>query len=100
MKIGIAVFVALFGTSVAAATEQSVIDHYNQSCISCHASGAANAPRAFNEDAWKPRLAKGADKLLVSIKHGLNAMPPKGMCRDCTDADFRALIVYMSTAQK
>ncbi len=85
---------------LAFAADQDVIDHYNRSCISCHASGAAKAPRAFNEADWKPRLAKGSDQLLLSIKHGLNAMPPKGMCMDCTDDDYKALIVYMSSAKK
>jgi len=78
------------------ATEQSTVDHYNRSCISCHASGVANAPKAFVESDWKPRLAKGVDVLLANVKKGINAMPPKGMCMDCTDADYRALIAYMS----
>ena len=82
------------------AADQDVVDHYNRSCIACHASGAAKAPRAFNETEWKPRLAKGMDQLLLNIKHGINAMPPKGMCMDCTDDDYKALIAYMSSAKK
>jgi len=35
--------------------------------------------------------------LLQSVNNGLNAMPPKGMCFDCSEADYRALIGYMST---
>jgi cytochrome c5 len=50
--------------------------------------------------AWAPRLAKGMEALLVSVNNGLNAMPPKGMCFDCTDADYTALIEYMSTPAK
>jgi cytochrome c5 len=30
----------------------------------------------------------------------MNAMPPRGMCNDCTDADYKALITYMSTPKK
>lgn len=84
---------------VAAAADQSVVDHYNKACVVCHASGVANAPKAFTDD-WKPRLAKGMDALLHSVKNGLNAMPPRGMCNDCTDADYKALIKYMSTPKK
>jgi len=91
---------AVFTMSLACATEQSVIDHYNRSCISCHASGAAKAPRSFVAAEWAPRMTKGVDQLVQSVKEGLNAMPPKGMCYDCTDADFKALIEYMSAAKK
>ena len=72
---------------------------YNQSCIACHASGAAGAPKKGDSVAWKPRLAKGMDTLLKHTKEGIKAMPPKGMCMDCTDAEFTALIKYMSAAK-
>jgi cytochrome c5 len=40
------------------------------------------------------------DALVASVNKGLNAMPPKGMCFDCTDADYAALIQYMSEPAK
>ena len=43
-----------------------------------------------------PRMAKGMEVLVASVNNGLNAMPPKGMCFDCTDADYTALIEYMA----
>ncbi len=92
-----AVLALVAGQAVAA--DKSIVDHYNRSCIACHASGAANAPKFGAAAEWAPRLAKGTDKLLVSIKSGLNAMPPKGMCNDCSDADYKALIKYMSTGK-
>ncbi|MDB6062345.1 MAG: sulfite reductase [Verrucomicrobiaceae bacterium] len=97
---GVLSFSLMLLSMAAAATDQDVIDHYNRSCISCHASGAAGAPRSFVEADWKPRLAKGPQQLLLSAKRGINAMPPKGMCFDCTDTDYAALIVYMSTPKK
>ena len=30
-----------------------------------------------------------------SVDKGMNAMPPKGMCFDCSADDFKALIEYM-----
>jgi cytochrome c5 len=72
---------------------------YNQSCIACHASGAAGAPKKGDSAAWAPRLAQGSDILLKHTKQGINAMPPKGMCMDCTDDEFKALIQYMSSAK-
>jgi cytochrome c5 len=72
---------------------------YNQSCIACHASGAAGAPKKGDAAAWAPRLAQGPETLLKHTKEGINAMPPKGMCMDCTDDEFKALIQYMSSAK-
>ncbi|HUH38797.1 MAG TPA: c-type cytochrome [Spongiibacteraceae bacterium] len=82
------------------ATDQAVIDRYNKTCIACHSSGAAGAPRTGDAEAWAPRLAKGMDELLKSTHNGLRGMPPKGLCFDCTDDEYRALIEYMSTPAK
>jgi len=38
--------------------------------------------------------------LVKAVNTGLNAMPPKGMCFDCSDEDYAALITYMSTPAK
>lgn len=72
------------------------MDKYNKSCAVCHASGAANAPKTGDAAAWEPRLAKGMDALVASVSTGMNAMPPKGMCFDCSDEDYKALIEYMA----
>ena len=69
---------------------------YDKSCKVCHAAGAAGAPKTGDVAAWEPRMAKGMDVLLASVNNGLNAMPPKGMCFDCSDADYTALIEYMA----
>lgn len=94
-KIVLAVSAAaiMFSISVNARDAQEL---YNKSCIACHASGAAGAPKTGDVAAWTPRLAKGMDKMVASAKTGINAMPPKGMCMDCTDAEFKALIQFMS----
>lgn len=72
------------------------MDKYNKSCAVCHNAGAAGAPKTGDAAAWAPKLEKGMDALVLSVKNGLNAMPPKGMCFDCTDADYTALIEYMA----
>ncbi|MCB1697958.1 MAG: cytochrome c5 family protein [Pseudomonadales bacterium] len=83
--------------SAATAFAQPDMAKYDKSCKVCHASGAAGAPKTGDAAAWEPRTAKGMEVLLVSVNKGLNAMPPKGMCFDCSDADYTALIEYMST---
>ena len=51
---------------------------YQTSCQACHATGAANAPKLGDKEAWAPRIATGIDALLASAIKGKNAMPPKG----------------------
>ncbi|MCS6181298.1 c-type cytochrome [Shewanella baltica] len=72
---------------------------FNKACTVCHSMGVAGAPKVHNAAEWEPRLAKGMDALLHSVKTGLNAMPPGGMCTDCTDEDYKAAIEFMSKAQ-
>jgi cytochrome c5 len=72
---------------------------YNKTCVACHASGAAGAPKTGAAEQWAPRLAKGMDTLVANAIKGVNAMPPKGMCFDCSEADMKALIEFMSKAQ-
>lgn len=85
---------------IVTAADQAVIDRYNKSCTFCHTAGVSNAPKTGVAEAWKPHMAKGMDKLVASVKNGFNAMPPRGMCTDCTDADYKALIEYMATPKK
>ena len=68
---------------------------YQRACQACHAAGIAGAPKMGDKDAWAPRLAKGNNALLLSVKNGLNAMPPKGACMSCTDEELQAAVVYM-----
>ena len=93
MKKLIAAVSVLFAAGAMAAPD---MDKYDKSCKVCHAAGAANAPKTGDVAAWEPRMAKGMDVLVASINNGLNAMPPKGMCYDCSDEDYKALIEYMA----
>ena len=86
--------------SAVSAFAQPDMAKYDKSCKVCHATGAAVAPKTGDAAAWEPRMAKGMDVLVASVNNGLNAMPPKGMCFDCSDADYAALITYMSTPAK
>ena len=72
---------------------------YAASCGACHAVGVAGAPAPGNAEAWAPRMAKGMEALVASVRNGLNAMPPGGLCNSCSDEDYAALITYMAAAQ-
>jgi cytochrome c5 len=69
---------------------------YQSSCFACHMSGAAGAPKTGDVAAWEPRLAKGMDALVASVKKGMGGMPPTGLCADCTDEEYKALIEFMA----
>ncbi len=87
---------ALVLASSFAYADRSVEELYPKSCTMCHAQAVAGAPKTGDAAAWQPRVdAKGIDGLVQSAKTGLNAMPPKGMCNDCTDGEFKALIEFM-----
>ena len=92
-------FAAVLVFCAAGAIAEPNMDKYNKSCAVCHNTGAANAPKTGDADAWAPRMEKGLDALVQSVNNGLNAMPPKGMCFDCTDDEYKALIEYMATAK-
>jgi cytochrome c5 len=85
----------LFNVS-AIAEEFDVAAKYAQTCAVCHNSGVAGAPKKGDSAAWKARLAKGEDALHASVKNGMGAMPATGLCSDCSDDQFKALIQYMS----
>ncbi|MBV1871349.1 MAG: c-type cytochrome [Gammaproteobacteria bacterium] len=69
---------------------------YKQTCFACHGTGAAGAPKMGDKAAWAPRTAQGMATMLASVKNGKNAMPPGGLCMDCSDDDYKALINFMS----
>jgi cytochrome c5 len=71
---------------------------YGASCKQCHANPAAGAPLTGDSLAWVPRLEKGMDTLLDHSINGFQGMPPLGLCMQCTEADFRALIEFMAAA--
>lgn len=64
-------------------------------CTICHQAGVAGAPKFESKEDWDPRMAKGLDALLQNVIHGLNAMPPKGTCMQCSDDALKATIEYM-----
>ncbi len=83
----------------ALAADQAVLDRYAKTCALCHGNGAAGAPKTGNAEQWAPRLKKGMDTLVENAKNGIGAMPPKGMCFDCSDAEYQALIEYMASGE-
>lgn len=67
-------------------------------CNACHGTGLLNAPKIGDTAAWKERADHqgGLDGILAKAITGVNAMPPKGTCADCSDDDLKAAIQKMS----
>lgn len=75
-------------------------DVYKTKCATCHATGAANAPKLGDAAGWAPRVAKGLDTLYGNAINGFNGMPAKGLCFDCSDDEIKAAVDYMVEGSK
>ena len=73
---------------------------YDTTCMVCHATGAAGAPKFGDKAAWAPRIKAGIDALHASALKGKGAMPPKGGNAALADADVTAAVDYMVAAAK
>lgn len=73
---------------------------YDTKCATCHATGAANAPKLGDVAAWAPRVTKGMSVLYTSAISGFNGMPAKGLCFDCSDDELKAAVDYMAENSK
>lgn len=71
---------------------------YNSACVTCHATGLAGAPTFGDAAAWAPKIEKGFDTMLTNAINGINAMPPKGTCMNCSEDEMRSVIEYMIDA--
>lgn len=73
---------------------------YKAVCASCHASGAAGAPKFGDVGAWSARLGKGYDGLLSSVIKGKGAMPARGGSSptDVSDYELGRAVVYLANS--
>ncbi|HEY8050489.1 MAG TPA: c-type cytochrome [Ramlibacter sp.] len=72
---------------------------FKSTCIACHGSGVAGAPKFGDKAAWAPRIQQGLDTLVQHAISGKGAMPPRGGS-SASDADMRAAVTYMVNAAK
>lgn len=89
-------FAAILMSTAVGAMADAPPPQYQTSCMACHAAGAAGAPKTHDQAAWEPRMTKGMPALVASVKNGLKAMPPTGLCATCTDEEYTALIEFMA----
>lgn len=69
---------------------------YTSTCVACHGSGAAGAPKFGDASAWSARIAQGYDTLLDHALKGIRGMPAKGGNADLDDVEIARAVVYMA----
>jgi cytochrome c5 len=73
---------------------------YDSTCVACHGTGVAGAPKAGDKAAWAPRLKAGMDALYASALKGKGAMPIKGGNMSLGDPDIKAAVDYLAGLAK
>jgi cytochrome c5 len=73
---------------------------FETTCVVCHGTGVAGAPKAGDKAAWAPRLKQGMPALYHAAIHGLNAMPARGGNPAYTDAQMKAAVDYLTSLAK
>ena len=69
---------------------------YDYACKTCHDRTTQGAPLPDDEIEWGLRARKGMKVLMQHVKEGYKGlMPEKGGCRNCSDDELRAGIMYM-----
>ncbi len=95
LVVGLAASLAFASLAFSADNMAKAKKVYDAKCAVCHASGVAGAPKLGDKDTWKPRIAKGMDKLYLTAQKGVGAMPPMGGCKTCTGGAVNAAVDYM-----
>ena len=70
-------------------------DVFKAQCTTCHATGAAGAPKFGDASAWGPRIAKGFHALVQSALKGKGAMPAQAG-GDFDDVEIARGVAYMA----
>lgn len=74
---------------------EQIVQHF---CANCHAVKpliSLGAPRIGNKADWLTRVNQGLETLFKHTTDGHNAMPPRGGCFECSDAQLKMAIHAM-----
>lgn len=84
------------GGADAVATQRTGETVFQQACFACHGTGLYGAPVVGDAYDWQDRLSKGLPVLLENTLQGMNNMPPRGACADCSDTEIEAAVRYLT----
>ena len=94
MRFNTYIIALLAGLSVPSicSAERSADKIFTAYCFACHGTGWEDAPVIGDSFAWTERREKGLEILLRNTLEGVNAMPAKGACTDCSDEELLSVI--------
>jgi cytochrome c5 len=95
MKNGLLFLIALTSFGGVTPAFSNGVKTYQQVCLACHASGAANAPKTGDKARWAPLIAEGQVILTAHGYVGVRAMPAKGGKPDLSVEDFSEAVNHM-----
>jgi cytochrome c5 len=76
---------------------------FDSTCVACHGTGVAGAPKFGDKAAWAPRIQQGSPTLYEHAIKGFQGhagvMPPKGGS-SASDDEVKAAVDYMVNAAK
>jgi cytochrome c5 len=74
---------------------------YEYRCKGCHGRNTQGAPLPGDRDEWRQRAKHGMEVLMIHTVRGYKEglMPPRGGCRNCSDAELKAAVLYMMNAE-
>jgi cytochrome c5 len=84
------------GTAGAVKAARSGEEVFKSVCSACHATGALNAPKIGDKEAWAPHIKEGLDTLVKNAIKGINQMPPKGGNPELSDSEVARAVVYLA----
>jgi len=95
--VGKLVLAGAVGNTVSSAQAADGAATYNGTCVGCHGTGAAGAPKVGDKAAWKPRIAQGKETMYKIALHGKpgTAMMAKGGNAALSDEAVKAAVDYM-----
>jgi len=100
-KIVIAIAAAgmvAFGMNAQARSGEDIVNALCKNCHMAPVAASVKSPELGNKEQWAPRIAKGMDAMYDVAINGSKvnpAMPPRGTCTDCSDADLKAAVDHM-----
>ena len=74
---------------------EQIVQHF---CASCHASKPMielGAPKMGQSLDWEPRFKQGMQALLTHTEEGINAMPARGGCFECSDQQLSLALLFL-----
>lgn len=91
---GVVALLLLLSVGVLQAEESGRVV-YHDYCHICHGTGMPDVPQFGDQQQWEVRTEKGMEALYNAAIYGMNAMPPMGLCDECSESQIKAAVDYM-----